>query len=129
MFVPSVYNRYYSFYFSFSNTVHASLFLKEEFYFSFYQNATMCSNTTTCKLNLLIGEIIDEVISNWDAESSKVTIESFQRKKDCLVIIKIRCLSEKHNFLKSAISIKPTNVCDLMKLQRLLANFQTYCSN
>ena len=66
----------------------------------------MCSNTTTtCKLNLLIGEIIDEVISNWDGESSKVTIVSFWRKKDCLVIIKIRRLSEKHHFLKSVISI------------------------
>ena len=86
MFVPSVYNQYYSFYFSFSNTVHASLFFKRGiFYFSFYRNATMCSNTTTCKLNLLIREIIDEVISNFDAESSKVTIESFQRKKDSLV--------------------------------------------
>ena len=51
------------------------------------------SKTTTCKLNLLIGEIIDEVISNWDSESSKVTIESFRRKNDCLVIIKIRHLS------------------------------------
>ena len=90
----------------------------------------MCSKTTTtCKLNLLIREIIDEVISNWDGESSKVTIESFRRKNDCLVIIKIRHLSEKHHFLKSAISIKPSNLCDLMKLQTLLANFQTYCSN
>ena len=99
------------------------------FYFNFYENATMCSKTTTCKLNLLIGEIIDEVISNWDGESSKLTIESFRCKINCLVIIKIRRLSEKHHFLKSAISIKPSNLCDLMKLQTLLANFQTYCSN
>ena len=84
--------------------------------------------TTTYKLNFLIGEIIDEVISNWDSESSKVTIELFRRKNDCLVIIKIRPLSEKHHFLKSAISIKPSNICDLKKLWTLLDNFQTYCS-
>ena len=87
------------------------------------------SKTTTCKLNLLIREIIQEVISNWDGESSKVTIESFQHKNDCLVIIKIRRLSEKHHFLKLAISIKPSNICDLKKLRTLLADFQTYCSN
>ena len=58
-----------------------------------------------------------EVISNWDGESSKVIIESFRRKNDCLVIIKIRHLSEKHHFLKSAILIKPSDLCNLMKLQ------------
>ena len=62
----------------------------------------MCSKTRTSKLNSLIGDIIDEVISNWDNESSKITIESFQSKNDCLVIIKIRNWSEKHHFLKSA---------------------------
>ena len=64
----------------------------------------------TSKLNFIIGEIIQEVISNWDTEHSKTTFESFRRKKDCLVIIKIRNWSEKHHFLKSAISIKPYNI-------------------
>ena len=60
---------------------------------------------TTSKLNLLIGDIIDEVISNWESEYSKITVESFQYKNDCLVIIKIRNWSEKHHFLKLGISI------------------------
>ena len=80
----------------------------------------------TSKLNLMILEIIDEVISNWDTEHSKITVESFQCKKDCLVIIKIRNWSEKHHFLKSAISIKPSNFCDLDKLRSLFSHFETY---
>ena len=32
---------------------------------------------TTSKLNLMISEIIDEVILNWDNEDSKITVESF----------------------------------------------------
>ena len=59
---------------------------------------------TTSKLNLMISEIIDEIILNWDTEHSKITVESFHRKNDCLVIIKIRNWSEKHHFLKLAIS-------------------------
>ena len=80
----------------------------------------------TSKLNLMISEIIDEVISNWDTEHSKIIVESFRRKKDCLVIIKIRNWSEKHHFLKLAISIKPSNVCDLDKLWTLFSHFETY---
>ena len=81
---------------------------------------------TTSKLNLMILEIIDEVISNWDTEHSKITVESFRCNKDCLVIIKIRNWSEKNHFLKSAISIKPSNVCDLDKLRTLFSHFEMY---
>ena len=79
----------------------------------------------TSKLNLMISEIIHEVISNWDSEHSRITVESFQCKKDCLVIIKIRNWSEKHHFLKSAISIKPSNFCHLDKLRTLFSHFET----
>ena len=74
----------------------------------------------------MISEIIDKVISNWDTEHSRITVESFRCKKDCLVIIKRRNWSEKHHFLKSAISIKPSNVCDLDKLWTLFSHFETY---
>ena len=67
----------------------------------------------------MISEIIDKVISNWDSEHSKITVESFRHKKDCLVIIKIRNWSEKHHFLKLAISMKPSNFCHLDKLRTL----------
>ena len=81
---------------------------------------------TTSKLNLIISEIIDKVILNWDNEDSKITVESFQRKNDCLVIIKIRNWGEKHHFLKSAISIKPCTIGSLDKLQTLFSHFETY---
>ena len=74
----------------------------------------------------MISEIIDEIISNWDTEHSKITVEFFRRKKDCLVIIKIRNWSEKHHFLKSAISIKPSNFWDLDELQTLFSHFEMY---
>ena len=96
----------------------------------FFHSSLYCSFCATMymtsKLNLMILEIIDEVISNWDTEHSKITVESFWHKIDCLVIIKIRNWSEKHHFLKSAISIKPSNVCDLDKLRTLFSHFETY---
>ena len=86
-----------------------------------------CSMYTTSKLNLIIGEIIQEVISNLDTEHSKITVESFQCKKDCLVIIKIWNWSENHHFLKSAVSIKPCNIGDLNKLRTLFSHLEAYC--
>ena len=74
----------------------------------------------------MISEIIDEVISNWDNEHSKITVESFQCKNNCLVIIKIRNWAEKHHFLKLAISIKPCTIGSLDKLQTLFSHFETY---
>ena len=74
----------------------------------------------------MILEIIDEVISNWDNEDSKITVESFQCKSDCLVIIKIRNWGEKHHFLKLAISIKPGTIGSLDKLRTLFLHFETY---
>ena len=81
---------------------------------------------TTSKLNLMISEIIDEVILNWDNEDSKITVESFRHKNDCLVIIKIRNWGKKHHFLKSAISIKPCTIFSLDKLRTLFSHFETY---
>ena len=81
---------------------------------------------TTSKLNLIISEIIDEVILNWDNEDSKIRVESFRCKNNCLVIIKIRNWGEKHNFLKSAISIKPCTIGSLDKLWTLFSHFEMY---
>ena len=81
---------------------------------------------TTSKLNLIILEIIDKVILNWDNEDSKITVESLRCKTDCLVIIKIRNWGEKHHFLKSAVSIKPCTIGSLDKLRTLFSHFETY---
>ena len=52
--------------------IDVGFFLHSSLYCSFC--ATMY---TTSKLNLVISEIIDEVISSWDTEHSKITVESF----------------------------------------------------
>ena len=82
------------------------------------------STSTAWQLNITIADIIDDVISNWETEYSKITIESFRRKKDCLVIIKIRKFSEKNHFLKAAISINSSNI---LHLRTLFSHFQSYC--
>ena len=82
------------------------------------------STSTAWQLNITIADIIDDVISNWETEYSKITIESFQLKKDCLVIIKIRKFSEKNHFLKVAISINSSNI---LHLRTLFSHFQSYC--
>ena len=52
--------------------IHVCFFLHSSLYCSFC--ATMY---TTSKVKLMISEIIDKVISNWDTEHSKITVESF----------------------------------------------------
>ena len=47
-----------------------------------------------------IGDIIDDILENWDDENYRVTIESFKRKKDCLVLFKIGNWGEKNIFFQ-----------------------------
>ena len=79
---------------------------------------------TTSQLNIIIADIIDDVISKWETEYSRITIESFRRKKDCLVIIKIRKFSHKNHFLKTAISIDSSNV---LHLRTIFSHFESIC--
>ena len=79
---------------------------------------------TTSQLNIIISDIIDDVISKWETEYSRITIESFRRKKDCLVIIKIRKFSHKNHFLKMAISIDSSNV---LHLHTIFSHFESIC--
>ena len=79
---------------------------------------------TTSQLNIIIADIIDDVISKWETEYSRITIESFWCKKDCLVIIKIRKFSHKNHFLKTAISIDSSNV---LHLRTIFSHFESIC--
>ena len=79
---------------------------------------------TTSQLNIIIADIIDDVISKWETEYSRITIESFRRKKDCLLIIKIRKFSHKNHFLKTAISIDSSNV---LHLRTIFSHFESMC--
>ena len=51
----------------------------------------------TFKLQIVIGEIINDTISNWDNGRSKITIESFKRRSNCLVLLKLHRLKSKHH--------------------------------
>ena len=79
---------------------------------------------TTSQLNIIIADIIDDVISKWETEYSRIIIASFRRKKDCLVIIKIRKFSHKNHFLKMAISIDSSNV---LHLRTIFSQFESIC--
>ena len=43
----------------------------------------------TLHIQYQIGDIIDNILENWGNENYKVTIESFRRKKDCLVLFRV----------------------------------------
>ena len=48
---------------------------------------TICSDLDkTFKLQISIGQIIDDTLYNWNNSQSKITIESFKKKSHCLVI-------------------------------------------
>ena len=69
----------------------------------------------------MIKQLIDETLEKWNTESSKITIESFKRKRDCLVIIQIAKWGEKSHHFKCGISFKPDSVeKKLKKLEQLL---------
>ena len=60
----------------------------------------------TLHIQYQIGDIIDNILENWGNENYKVTIESFRRKKDCLVLFRVGNWGEKNYFFKSAVSVR-----------------------
>ena len=60
----------------------------------------------TLHIQYKIGDIIDDILENWCDKKYRITIESFRRKKDCLVFFRIGNWGEKHHFLKSAVSVR-----------------------
>ena len=80
----------------------------------------------TFKLQLLIGKKIEDTIINWDNSKSKITIESFKRKTNCLVIIKVGKWTSKHHFCKCAINVKYNEPEDLEKLKQLLTTLGNF---
>ena len=64
---------------------------------------------STIQLQLKIGDLIQETLDKWSDKKYKVTIESFRRTKDCLVLVMIGKWDEENYFFKCTISIKPHN--------------------
>ena len=60
-----------------------------------------------------IRKVIQNTLEQWSNEKLLITIESFKRKRDCLVIIKVRESGKKHHYLKSALSLRDHNIHQL----------------
>ena len=52
----------------------------------------------TLHIQYQIGDIIDNILENWGNDNYKVTIESFRRKKYCLVLFRVGNWCEKNYF-------------------------------
>ena len=59
----------------------------------------------TLQIQYKIADIIEDILDNWCDEKYRITIESFRRSKDCLVIFRIGNWGEKNHFFKSAVSV------------------------
>ena len=75
---------------------------------------------STIHLQFKISNLIDEILDNWSHEKYRITIESFRRTSDCLVLIKIGLWNEPNHFLKCAVSIKPSSRKSYSWLENLL---------
>ena len=78
------------------------------------------------QLQFKIEEIIDVIFENWCNEVHRITIESFQRKTDFLILFRIGNWDEKEYFFKTAISVKPNDersYKQLLSLVSLLKEF------
>ena len=74
----------------------------------------------TLHIQYKIGDIIDDILENWGDENYRVTIESFKRKKDCLVVFKIGNWGEKNNFFKSAVSVRDKDGKSFEQFQKIV---------
>ena len=73
---------------------------------------------TIC-LQFKIGDLLEEILDNWCSEKYRITIESFRRMNDCLVLIKMGSWNEPNYFLKCGFLVKPSS----MKSFSWLENF------
>ena len=65
-------------------------------------------HSTLC-LQFKIGDLIEQILDNWSHEKYRITIESFRRRNDCLILLKIGLWIEVNYFLKCGYSIKSSS--------------------
>ena len=75
----------------------------------------------TLHIQYQIGDIIDNILENWGNENYKVTIESFRRKKDCLVLFRVGNWGEKNYFFKSAVSVRDKDGKSFRQFERIVS--------
>ena len=75
----------------------------------------------TLHIHYQIGDIIDNILENRGNENYKVTIESFRRKKDCLVLFRVGNWGEKNYFFKSAVSVRDKDGKSFRQFERIVS--------
>ena len=75
---------------------------------------------STIRLQFKIGDLIEEILDNWSHEKYRITIESFRRMSDCLVLIKIGSWNETNYFLKCGFSVKPSSMKSFSQLENFM---------
>ena len=78
------------------------------------------------ELQFEIEHIIDHLIENWCHETHRITIESFKRKMDYLILFRIGNWDEEKYFLKTAISVKHNDDKSFQQLLSLFSVFKNF---
>ena len=73
------------------------------------------------QLQFEIQDSIDEILHYTSNEEFRITIESFKRKKDFLLIFRVGNREDKYHFFKAAISVKPNNARSFKQFRRLIS--------
>ena len=78
------------------------------------------------ELQFEIQHIIDHLIENWCHKTHRITIESFNRKTDYLILFRIGNWDEEKYFLKTAISVKHNDDKSFQQLLSLFSVFKNF---
>ena len=78
------------------------------------------------QLQFVIQHIIDDLIENWCHETHRITIESFKRKTDYLILFRIGNWDEEKYFWKTAISVKHNDHKSFQQLVSLFSIFKNF---
>ena len=80
----------------------------------------------TLHIQYKIGDSIDDILENWCDEKYRITIESFRRKKDCLVFFRIGNWGEKRHFLKSAVSVRSKDGKSFRQFKKIVSFLKNF---
>ena len=73
-----------------------------------------------------IQHIVDDLIENWSHETHRITIESFKRKTDYIILFHIGNWDEEKYFWKTAISAKHNEHKSFQQLVSLFSVFKNF---
>ena len=81
---------------------------------------------TSFQLQFEIQHSIDDLIENWCHETHRITIKSFKRKMDYLILFHIGNWDEEKYFWKTAISVKHNDDKSFQQLVSLFSIFKNF---